>query len=301
MFATALSTVTGLFSTRFLRNSFFLAFAFVVLATVVVESGRGRLGTTLSTLDGWSTLEKLLGTIALLGVVWLFAVLLESQTRTITQCFEGYWPDSFLKTAREERYKKRLRELRTSGRMPEVYWRFPLSVNAVMPTRLGNILRASEAYPQHRYGAPALYVWSRLYPLLPEGLVTLIGDSRAALEFLLVLAALAVTFAVGSAIYLLAVAAPIALYVACVLGGSAIAALAYRASLVTARTYAEYVRVAYDLHRFKVLEAMNLPLPADANAERTTWQEVRRLLVQNMRLTTKYEYPPPPPPPRTTP
>jgi hypothetical protein len=294
MFATALTTVTGLFSTRFLRNSFFLAFAFVLLAAVVVESGRGRLAATLSTLDGWSTVEKLLGTIALLGTVWLFAVMLESQSRTITQWFEGYWPNSFLKTAREKRYKRQLTDLRKSARMSEVYWRFPLSGNAVMPTRLGNILRASEVYPQDRYGAPALYLWPRLYPLLPEGVVTVIGDSRAALDFLLVLAALATAFTFGSAIYLFVVAAPIALYLACVLGGSAIAALAYRASLATARTYTEYVRGAFDLHRFKVLEAMNLPLPADGKAERSTWQEVRRLLVQNVPLTTKFDYPPPP-------
>ena len=296
MIATALSTVTGLFSTRFLRNAFFLALVFVVLAAVVVESGRGELGTTLATLDGWSTLEQLLATIALLGVVWLFAAMLESQTRTITQCFEGYWPDSFLRTARKERYEQQLTELRTLDGISEVYWRFPLSKTAVMPTRLGNILRASEVYPQDRYGAPGVYVWPRLYPLLPDAVITLIGDSRAALDFLLVLAALAGAFAVGSGIYLLVVAAPIALYVACVLGGSAIAVLAYRASLATARTYAEYLRSAFDLHRLKVLEAMNLPMPADANAERSRWEEVRRLLVQNVPLPTKFEYPPPPTP-----
>jgi hypothetical protein len=126
--------------------------------------------------------------------------------------------------------------------------------------------------------------------------VTLIGESRAALEFLLALAALATTFAVGSGIYVLVVAAPIAFYFACVLGPSAIVALAYRASLATARTYAEYVRGTFDLHRFKVLEAVNLPLPGDASAERSTWLQVRRLLVQNVRLATKFEYPPPPTP-----
>jgi hypothetical protein len=296
MFATALSTVTSLFSTRFLRNSFFLAFAFVVAVAVTVESGRGHLATTLSSVDGWSTLEKLLGTVALLAVVWLAAAVLESQTRTITQCFEGYWPDWFLTTARKQRYQDQLTALLTPAGMSEIYWRFPPSAKAVMPTRLGNILRASEIYPQARYGAPGVYVWPRLYPLLPDAVITLIGDSRAALEFLLSLSALATTFATASAIYLLAVDAPIPLYLGCVLGGSVIAALAYRASLTTARTYAEYVRGAFDLHRFKVLEGMSLPLPANAAGERRTWQEVRRLLVQNTGLTTTFEHPPPPAP-----
>ena len=296
MFATALSTVTGLFSTRFLRNSFFLAFVFVIAACVVVESGRGRLDTTLSTLDGWSTLGKLLGTIALLGVVWLFAAVLESQTRMITQCFEGYWPNSWVKTAGENRYRVELTALRNERRMSEVYWRFPLSENEVMPTRLGNILRACEVYPDDRYGAPGLLVWPRLYSLLPDAMISLIGDSRSALEFLVVLAALASTFAGGSGIYLLVIGGPIWLYLACLLGGSAIAVLAYSASLATARTYAEYVRTAYDLYRVKVIETMNLPRPADPAAELATWEAVKTLLVQNEPWTAPFSYPPPPTP-----
>lgn len=296
MFATALSTVTGLFSTRFLRNSFFLAFVFVIAACVVVESGRGRLDTTLSDLDSWSTLGKLLGTIALLGIVWLFAAVLESQTRRITQCFEGYWPRSWVKTAGENRYRAQLTALRDDKRMSEVYWRFPLSRNEVMPTRLGNILRACEVYPDDRYGAPGLLVWPRLYAQLPDAMIALIGDSRSALEFLLVLAALASGFAGGSGVYLLVIGGPVWLYLACVLGSSAIAVLAYSASLAAARTYAEYVRTAYDLYRSKVIETMNLPRPANLAAELATWEAVQALLVQNEPWTASFSYPPPPAP-----
>ena len=293
MFATALSTVTGLFSTRFLRNSFFLAFVFVVAACVVFESGRGQVGATLSTLDGWSTLGKLLGTIALLAVVWLFAAVLESQTRMITQCFEGYWPNSRVKNSRIKVYTQQLSDLGGKRLVDEIYWRFPLSRHKVMPTRLGNILRAAEVYSDDRYGAPGLLVWPRLYSLLPDAMITLIGDSRAALEFLLVLAALAATFAGASAIYLLVVAGPVWLYLICVLASSAIAVLAYTASLATARTYGEYIRTAYDLYRSKVLQIMNLPLPANAVEERTRWREVEALLVQNARLTSTFTYPAP--------
>src|SRR5688500_13275067 len=92
MLGTALSTLTGLFSGRFLRNAFFLAFGAIILGAVVAAAGLGRLGAALDTIGDWTATEKLLAAIALLGVAWFSAAVLESQTRAITQFYEGYWP-----------------------------------------------------------------------------------------------------------------------------------------------------------------------------------------------------------------
>ena len=40
----------------------------------------------------------------------------------------------------------------------------------VLPTRLGNVLRAAELYPLHRYGIDIAVLWTRLTMLLPDQL-----------------------------------------------------------------------------------------------------------------------------------
>lgn len=298
MFGTVISTATGLFGQRFLRNAFFLAFAFVVLGAVVAGAGLGELRDWLATVTAWDGTSQLLAAAGLVGVVWFLAAILESQTRAITQVFEGYWygPLTWLRDARKAAHRERQGELLKGAFMAQLYPRYPLSSKRVMATRLGNILSASEEYPDARYGADALLVWPRMYPLLPEAVVALIADSRGALEFLLVLSSLAATFAAASGVYLVIVSGPVALYVACLLGGAVVAAVSYRASLAAAEQYAEVVRSAFDNHRFDVLTAMHLPLPADRPAERAQWEALKQLIVQNDSRTGTYEHPPASPP-----
>jgi hypothetical protein len=297
VFGTVISTATGLFDQRFLRNSFFLAFAFVALCAVVAGAGLGELGDWLATVTAWDVTAQLLAAVGLVGVVWFLAAILESQTRTITQVFEGYWtgPLTPLRKARENVHAKRQKPLKEGGLMAELYFRYPISSKKVMATRLGNVLSASEEYPHARYGADALLVWPRLYPLLPEAVVTLVAQSRGALEFLLVLSTLAATFALASGAYLQVVSGPVALYVACVLGGSLVAATAYRASLAAAEQYAEIVRSAFDSYRFDVLTAMHLPLPDDRARERAQWTAINMLIEQNKPIAGEYDHPEPPP------
>ena len=252
---------------------FFLAFAFVVTAGAVFETGRGRLGSTLSTLDGWSTLGKLLGTIPLLGVVWLFAAVLESQTRAITQCFEGYWPKFVFQAIPDQALHRAVQRAPAQAAPSRVL----LALSAVErqghadparehPARLGGICRRSLRNAWAARLAPALSAAARCNDHADRRLAGGAGvsarprrpggDIRGRLGDL---------SACGGG--------PGRLYLVCVLVSGAIAVLAYTASLATARTYGEYVRTAFDLYRWKVLQTMNLPLPANAAEERARWRE----------------------------
>jgi hypothetical protein len=53
----------------------------------------------------------------------------------------------------------------------------------LLPTALGNILRAGEDITTDRYGLDAVVVWPRLYPLLPKELKSILNDLRNQLDF----------------------------------------------------------------------------------------------------------------------
>jgi hypothetical protein len=295
MLQPVLETVSGVLDRRFLRNAFFLGFAFVAACVVVALAGLGRLGAAAGAWASQPVPVQLLLAVGFIALVWFVAAVADSQTRAITQAYEGYWggPLGPLRRHGERRHQRRLDDLRTSGRVGEIYLAYPLSRKQVMATRLGNILRAAERYPLDRYGADGVLVWPRLYPLLPDRMVTSVAQARGSLEFLLTLSALAAVFAVASGVYLVAVTAPPWLFLLCFWGGLAVAVLAYRAGLSAAVLYAEVVRSAFDLYRLDVLSGFRLPPPADARAERDRWRELHRLVLRNDPLPQPYPNPAP--------
>lgn len=299
VFGSVVSTVTGVLDRRFLRNAFALSLAFIVLCGVVAFAGMGRLGVVISAWQSWSGPTQLLAVVGFVAAVWLVAAVVQSQIRSITQAYEGYWSGPLRPLMRygEERHRLRLNELLEQGRVGDIYVQYPLSRNQVRATRLGNILRAAERYPYDRYGADAVLVWPRLYPLLPDSVITSAAQARESLEFLLVLSALAATFGTLSGIYLLVVTAPVWLFLLCFWGALTVAIMAYRSSLGTALLYAEVLRSAFDLYRLDVLTAMRLPMPVNAAAERQRWTEVNRLILRNVPLPRPYPPPPPAPAP----
>jgi len=264
-----------------------------VLCAVVALAGTHRLGATIARWRSWPALTQLLAVAGFIGAVWVVAAVVQSQTRSITQVYEGYWrgPLRPLRRYGEGRYRRRLGKLRSAGQMGQVYVRYPLSRNQVMPTRLGNILRGAERYPYDRYKADAVLVWPRLYPLLPDNVITSMAQARESLEFLLILSTLSTIFGTVSGIYLLVIAAPVWLFLLCFWGGLAVAILAYRSSLGAAQLYAEILRSTFDLYRLDVLAAMWLPAPTSAAAERQRWTEVSDLVLRNAPLPGHYQRP----------
>lgn len=59
---------------------------------------------------------------------------------------------------------------------------FPSQPNRLMPTKLGNILRAAESRPYDKYGLDAVICWSRLWLLLPDGVKKELQEARSNLN-----------------------------------------------------------------------------------------------------------------------
>jgi hypothetical protein len=135
--------------------------------------------------------------------------------------------------------------------------RHPTDPDRVMPTAVGNVLRAMEDRPRVRYGLEPPLVWPHLWFVLPPEVRADITAARAALDR-------SVTAVVwGAAGGLLVVFTPWAL-VPTVL----VPVVAYRFWVrPNAVTYADLVGAAFDLYRWQLYRELHLPRPPDARTE----------------------------------
>jgi hypothetical protein len=128
---------------------------------------------------------------------------------------------------------------------------------AILPTMLGNVLRSAEGRAGSRYGLDAIVLWPRFYPLLSDKVTAVLDDLRDQLDLA---ARFCVVFGIATVI--------------------SVVFLAAHGWWLTAAAYGQAVEAAFDLHRFDLLTALHLPLPADLTGEVTANQELSRFLRQ---------------------
>lgn len=178
-----LERVASILERRFLLIAFLPTLIFAVaMALVIIGTGSG-ITDTLTTWDSLSVSVQLGVLLAFLAAVWLAAGFVDSQTRNVVQLFEGYlllrfMPRSAAKAVawHTQRRTELLPVLAFSppvGESPslaasltaptlegtqsyapeEAYICYSMDQSNVLPTRLGNVLRAAEDYAERVYGA----------------------------------------------------------------------------------------------------------------------------------------------------
>ena len=158
-----------------------------------------------------------------------------------------------------------------------LYRNYPSKPDRVLPTRLGNIIKAAEEYPadKGRYGMDAVFFWPRLIAVIPDAARADLSDARASMTLLLNVSTLAFLLGLGSFTALAAAMLhPAAAFWACGAGGLVLAALAYRSALAPGRIYAELVRAAFDLYRVDLLNQLKFALPDNLDEERALWDNL---------------------------
>lgn len=157
----------------------------------------------------------------------------------------------------------------------------------LLPTALGNALRAAERRAGRRYGLDAVVLWPRLYPLVDERQRTVLEDRRDQLDLA---ARMTATFALAGVVtfgllwrYPAWWVFPLAVL--------ALSALSYRAATASAIAYGESLDIAFDLHRFDLLTALHLPLPVDNASEREQNQRLSTWLRQGGPPPASYRHP----------
>lgn len=257
----------------------------------------------------FTTVQTAATSIGGVGVLLIFtlsaaiAVSLQPLQFRLVQLLEGYWPAWFppflmrfgiqLERWRRNRIRKRL-VVTSRGSSPaavaaatermqaaeaQLRQRFPAETR-LLPTALGNALRASEDSVGKRYGLESVVIWPRLFRLLPESVRADVDDEVTQLD---VSARLAVTWTLGgtiSSIWLLHdLAALVENYVwfAVPLGVFLLARLSYQSAVESAIAQGVDVEVAIDLYRARVIDAMRLRPTVSLAQERRIFGELCEL------------------------
>lgn len=242
------------------------------------------------------------GVMLALGVL-LFALLMQPLQLSLVRLLEGYWDLPLLPSvgALFSRpgiawHRKRRGKLKAQtqlpmklkdatptdkARMAAADWhlrRYYPAPHRLLPTALGNALRAAEDVPYQRYRLDGVVIWPRLYPLLSQNMIGILADRRNQLDLaarfcaIFLLCAIISLFFLSSHGWWLLVPAFMLL----------LARLSYSGAVAAAVAYGESVQTAFDLYRFDLHKAMRIPAPPNLQAEKKTNQLITSFLRQGI-------------------
>lgn len=278
------------FDQRFFTTALVPVAIFAPAIAAVVLHSRGLLSSLVASYARQSPVSQVLASLAVAALVWFLATLLDSQTRNVVRLYEGYpllrafalverllkkvdprWQARAWGIAGHQWRRQRLRQRaieeqaeRMTGSGPtgsvydqepdvELYDSYPLDPNRVMPTTLGNILRAAEDYGYHRYGFDSIHLWPRLTAVLPEEYLLDVEKSIIRYQTPLMVSFGFAGLALGSFTLTVSKVSTSA-FVSLFAGSILLSWIAYRVSFAATRSYGDLIRTAIDLHRTQLLK-----------------------------------------------
>ncbi|MGP4102277.1 hypothetical protein, partial [Nonomuraea sp. KM90] len=274
-----LDSTASLLDRRQLTTVWVPLMAFLAGVAAVVATGTGW-DTALAWWNGQSAESRVLVTLAVVLATVIAGHVLGAGQAGLIRWYEGHWPPWRLLGPLRMRLLARelVRQAARGPHDPELFLTYPRSASRTLPTRLGNTLRAAEEHGD-RYGLDAVSAWPRLYTVLPETFHASYAQAAASLEAAVTVSFLGGLFAlVGGVLGVLLLSGAGA--AACVWGGGLVAVLGYRTAVRAARPYGQLVRAAFDVHRFLLLEAVQLRLPAGPGREREQWEQLGKVWYQ---------------------
>jgi hypothetical protein len=180
----------------------------------------------------------------------------------------------------------------------------PPSIDLILPSRFGNILRASEMYPWTRYGIDSVLIWGRLIHVIPQEGMEKIDEANNQCLFLLNTSVLATLFSficlltslyyafyIGTNINILSFLQTISIappdtakvwgYFIWAIFSGLLAWFFYGASLVNVVQFGNMIRAAYDLYRHDLISALHLKSPKSLEQEKKLWRRITYFMAEN--------------------
>jgi hypothetical protein len=277
-----------------------------------------------------------------IATCWL-AFYLYSSTNWTVQLYEGYKFPRFVSElmrfyfrqrlhrksleiyeARRRQFKKRQRAHGRNLKEPRelalveienVGTYSPIDEADLLPTRLGNVLKASECYAEERYKLNSLVVFPKLLHVFPQHFINELEDKNNRFIFLIHSSFLAYLIGIPALLVGLfnnlfapfcnnaftpkwiintfcqngfisrgfSVLSPDEyIVVGLVFVGSGY--LLYRVGVDAAREFALHIRAGFDLYRFDLLRQLNHRLPTTLNDEKKIWELLSEYFVAGNRL-----------------
>jgi hypothetical protein len=312
-----LSSLSGQFSRALLLSTLLPVVVFVLLALVLVVP---HIPATVPVLHWMESLDSEWKLAAMtLGVVLLTA-LLYNLNGPVIRFYEGYpWCDSWLGARRTRAHRKDMESISARWRglwtllcdteaqaHPEYekaveHWnelartlntRYPDEPGAVLPTRLGNVIRSFESYPSRQYKIQAITVWPRLVAHIDEGYAAGIEEAKSGVDFMLNSSLLCGLMA--SLLALVHLVFPVDLLSPSVLGTLVLELVIfgglaygfYLAAISRAHAWGMAVKGAFDLYRWNLLEGLGYrDRPKSLEEERQLWEQISsRLILSDLTI-----------------
>jgi hypothetical protein len=218
-------------------------------------------------------------TVVLLLIAFFLGIILQQFNTQIIKIYEGYCMDWFPKwfplyrlMALSHKHQNRLycecwKDIqRSKGKKEDTRSKefrltrsFP-DKKEILPTTLGNIVRAFESYVSKIYNIDPITGWIRLTAVIPRSYKEEIEKSQNDFNFILNLSFLSAILGIEWLLLPGEISWLIWLFIlfCCFI----MSYLFYRISCVYARGWGEYVRSAFDLYRFELLKQMGVALPS---------------------------------------
>jgi hypothetical protein len=286
MFGTFFDKVTGLFDRRFMLGLLLPTFAFFAGVGALVATDLGWTQTS----SWWQNLgasrQVTLAIAAAAGLVFV-ATVLGTQVVTMTRILEGYWRWAWTdktigalgRRYQHHRLTRLAKDTSATGYLSRYLAFAPAELGAMLPTRLGNTLRAAESYSGdgERWGLDAVFWWPRLYLIIPDSARGQVDEARASMDQMVVLSVLSAVFAAVAAGFGIA-GLPLAVWASCAVGALVVSWLTYRAAVSSAAVFGDLVRSCFDLFRNDLLTHLGWPLPERLPDERALWNALGQQL-----------------------
>lgn len=305
MFSSVLQELKGYFGRDYLLGVFFPVLLFVSAnVALYLEVTTGLKTAVLQ----WDRLPVSVQVLIVLGSLTAVAVISYSIFNfqyVITRLFEGYWRHipllSQLRGPLTRYHRSRwqyLDQLQSVSPTQVVanefsaeklaYYPPPNHLDKMMPTLIGNILRASEIHAYDRYGIDSVIVWTRLRPLLPTEVEAAIGEKKIARDFSLLMSLLAGLFTLTWSPWLAIFTDRWGLFLICIFTW-ALVFISYHNAVQSTLAYAEQIKATFDVYRLRLLKELNREVPKNTEAERREWVRLSRFFYRNVPIPSNIE------------
>jgi len=250
--------------------------------------------------------DLLVGTTIIGLISWVGGIVLLAVNRDLYRVMEGYGkynPIKLFAWFEKRRYQKALYELdklddeyrdcyekkeefpaksrtRRNQLMRQLAEEFPDQAEYLLPTPFGNVLRSFEIYPRVMYGFEAIDGWGRLLAVIPKDYLEIINGARSQVDFWINMALVIILLQIEYISLVFMFGTQLNLWI--VLLFIALGTIAPLRATSSAREWGDFVKSAFDIHRFKLLESLGIEAPKDRDEEKIIWKEYSQAIIYRL-------------------
>jgi hypothetical protein len=242
------------------------------------------------------SINVFVGSLLLLAVIAV-ALIFHPFQLLLVRILEGYWDEvpilRDLKFIGVEINRRRrlefLRETKDQARLARLY---PDHTNDLLPTRLGNVLRAAESRAGQRYGfTRPVEMLGRIYPYISASLADAFADARNELDIACRMCVVLWALSLVSGIVFAAdgaVAATDGALLAVPAAAALMGIVSYRGAIRAGEAYGRFLFYVFELHRRDLIRALGYEPPRSPEAESDLIRQITAWLLDGENAPVMY-------------